>query len=104
MASPMQAGCASTGDPAGHQTASELDRLTLQPASFPLGQAAPDTESLIVTECILKALGTHLATAAYTFGFAGRAALLREEGLRIGLRAQRAILPALLPGIICADA
>ena len=34
---------------------------TLDPAALPLGQPAPDAEPLIVLECVLQALGTHLA-------------------------------------------
>jgi len=90
--------------PGGLAGPARLDRLTLQPTPFSLGKAAPDAESLIVTERILKALGAHFAAAAHAFGFPRRAAFLGEECLRIGLRAQRTILPALLPSIICADA
>src|SRR5215475_7441032 len=75
----------------------------LDPAPLSLRQPAPDAEPLVVTEGILEALRAHLAAAAHPLGLAGRAALLREERLRIGLRAQRPVLPALLPGIVCAD-
>src|SRR5271165_3003943 len=81
-----------------------LDRLPLEPAPLPLGETAPDPEALVVAERVLQALRPDLAATAYPLGLAGRAALLREEGLRIRLRAQRAILPALLRGIIRANA
>src|SRR5580704_11704228 len=84
--------------------ARRLDRLPLEPAPFPLRETAPDPEALIVAKRVLKALGPDLAATAHPLSFTGRAALLREEGFRIGLRSERAILPALLRGIICANA
>ena len=42
---------------------------------------------------------THLATQADLLGLAGGAALLREEGLRIRLRAERTVLP-LIGGVV----
>src|SRR3954469_20221415 len=60
------------------------------------GQAAPDAEALVVGQRVLQALGPDLAAGADLLGLAGRAALLREEGLGVGLGAQRALLPALL--------
>ena len=70
------------------------DRGLLQPAAFPLGQAAPDAEPLVVGEGVLQAFGADLAGEADLLGLAGGAALLGEEGLGIGLGAQRALLPA----------
>src|SRR3954469_20895566 len=63
------------------------------------GQAAPDAEALVVGQCVLQALGPDLAAGADLLGLAGRAALLREEGLGVGLGAQRPLLPALLLGV-----
>src|SRR5215471_2829626 len=80
-----------------------LHSLPLEPAPLALRQPAPDTEPLIVAEGILEALRAHLAAAAHPLGLAGGAALLWKERLRIGLRAQRPVLPALLLGIVCAD-
>ena len=70
----------------------------LEPASFALGQPAPDAEALVVLEGVLEALAAHLAADADLLGLAGRAALLREERLGVGLRAQRPLLPARLVG------
>ena len=80
-----------------------LDRFPLHPAPLALGQAAPDAEPLIVFECVLQAFGPDLAPAADLLGLPGGAALLGEEGLRICLRAECAILPTLLRGVIDAD-
>src|SRR5262245_55724941 len=70
------------------------DRGLLQAAALTLGQAAPDTETLVVGEGVLEALGADLAREADLLGLAGGAALLGEEGLGVGLGAQRALLPA----------
>src|SRR5215469_6101104 len=77
-----------------------LTRLPLQPTALTLGKAAPDTEPFIVLEGVPQALGAHLAAPADPLGLAGRAALLREERLRIRLRAERALLPAQFLGFI----
>src|SRR5215470_12532711 len=77
--------------------------LALEPAPFPLRQPAPDPEPLVVLERVLQALGLDLTAAAHFLGFPGRAALLGERRLRIGLRAQRAVLPVQAPGIVLAD-
>jgi len=65
----------------------------LELAPFPLGQATPDAEPLVVLERVLEALAAHVTTGAHLLGLAGRAALLGEERLGIGLGAQRALLP-----------
>src|SRR5215470_1276887 len=85
-------------DPPGGSEGSALD-----PAPFPFRQPAPDPEPLVVLERVLQALGPHLTAAAHLLGFPGRAALLGEERLRIGLCAQRTVLPVLAPGIVLAD-
>src|SRR4051794_3586921 len=64
-----------------------------QLAAFPLRQPAPDAEPLVVGQCVLEALGPHLARSADALCVAGGAALLREEGLGVGLSAQRIGLP-----------
>ena len=64
-----------------------LHGLALQPPALALRQATPDAETLIVLERVAQALGADLAAAADPLGLPGRAALLREERLRIGLRA-----------------
>src|SRR5690606_7801335 len=71
-----------------------LDRGLLQAATLPLGQSAPDAEALVVGEGVLEALGADLAREADLLGLPGRSALLGEEGLGVGLGAQRALLPA----------
>src|SRR5580693_1096543 len=80
-----------------------LDRLALHPAPLALGQAAPDAEPLVVFEGVLQAFGPDLAAAADLLGLPGGAALLREEGFRICLRAECAILPTLLRSVFHAD-
>ena len=64
-----------------------------QLAPLTLRETAPDAEPLIVLERVLEAAAAHLARRADLLGVAGRAALLREEGLGVGLRAQRVGLP-----------
>ncbi|MGX1270389.1 hypothetical protein RKD18_003583 [Streptomyces phaeoluteigriseus] len=66
----------------------------LQSAALPLGQAAPDAESLVVGEGVLEAFGADLTREAHLLGLAGGATLLGEEGLGVGLGAQCALLPA----------
>src|SRR5262249_37067277 len=73
------------------------------PPALPFGQAAPDPEPLVVRERVLQALGPYLTATTHPFGFPGRTALLRKEGLRIGLRAQRPVLPRRLCGLIRAN-
>src|SRR5699024_9223141 len=70
--------------------------FALDPAPLALGQASPDAESLIIGQRVLEALGLDLAAGADLLGLTGRAALLGEERLRVGLRAQCALLPTLL--------
>src|SRR5579875_3607941 len=81
-----------------------LSGLALQLAPLPLGEPAPDPEALIMLQRILQALRPDLATTADSLCLPGGAALLREERLRVRLRAQRAILPAQRSGIVGADA
>src|SRR5215471_9507778 len=100
-----QAACYLPGPP-GASPGDRGDRsagLALEPAPFPLRQPAPDPEPLVVLERVLQALGPHLTAAAHLFSFPGRAALLGEERLRIGLCAQCTVLPVLAPGIVLAD-
>src|ERR1022692_686099 len=90
------------GSPGGR--AQPLHRLPLQPAALALGQPAPDPESLIVLQRIFQALGPDFAAAAHPLRFPGGSALLREERLRIGLRAEGPVLPAHFPGIVVVHA
>src|SRR5690349_22358310 len=69
------------------------DRALLQLAALPLGKPTPDAEPLVIGQGVLEALRTHLATDADLLGLARGAALLREERLRVGLGAERALLP-----------
>src|SRR3954447_21913731 len=57
---------------------------TTQPAPLALGEAAPDAEALVVGQGELQALGPDLAAGADLLRLPGRAALLGEEGLRVG--------------------
>src|SRR6266851_3490143 len=84
--------------------AQSLPGLALQPAALTLRQASPDAEPLIMLERVFEALRPDLAAAAHPLGFPGGTALLREERLGIGLRAQGPVLPAQFPGIILAHA
>src|SRR5215471_17859327 len=77
--------------------------LALEPTPFPFRQPAPDPEPLVVLERVFQALGANLTAAAHLLGFPGRAALLGEERLRIGLCTQRIVLPVHAPGIVLAD-
>ena len=74
------------------------DDAALEAAALPLGEAAPDAEALVVGQRVLEALVAHLAAQADALGLAGRAALLGEERLGVGLRAQRALLPLIVVG------
>jgi hypothetical protein len=69
------------------------DRALAELAALALGEAAPDAEALVVLERVLEALAAHLARSADLLGVAGGAALLGEERLRVGLRAERVRLP-----------
>src|SRR5690606_20298379 len=75
-----------------------LRRALLQLAALPLRQSSPDAEPLVVLQRVLQALAAHLAPLTDALGLPRRATLLREERLRVGLRAQRALLPVMLPG------
>src|SRR4051812_9528041 len=70
-----------------------------QATTLTLGQTAPDAEALVVAQRVLEALGLDLAAGADLLGLAGRAALLREERLGVGLGAQRPLLPRLGVGL-----
>src|SRR5665213_1313246 len=71
-----------------------LAHAPLQTATLTLRKTTPDTEALIVAECVFKAFGADGAGRADPLCLPSRPALLRKEGLRVGLRAQRALLPA----------
>src|SRR4051812_39316328 len=73
-----------------------LDGTLLELASFALGQPTPDAEALVVGQGILQALGPDVAAHTDLLGLPGGAALLGEERLGIGLRAERAFLPGQL--------
>src|SRR3982750_3079351 len=68
-------------------------RPPLEPAPLPLGESAPDAEALVVPQGVLEAVTAHVAPAADLLGLPRRPALLREEGLRVGLSAQGLLLP-----------
>src|SRR4051794_4621724 len=67
--------------------------LATQPAPLTLGEAAPDPEPLVVLKRVLEALGLYLTAGADALGLPGRPALFGKEGLRVGLGAQRLLLP-----------
>src|SRR4029079_12471784 len=75
------------------------DRALLELATLALGEAAPDAEALVVHQGVLEALAAYLACQADLLGLPGRAALLGEERLGVGLRAERALLPTRFLGV-----
>ena len=64
------------------------DRAPLEPTTLALGEPTPDAEALVVAQGVLQALRADLAAVADLLGLAGRAALLGEEGLGVGLGAE----------------
>ena len=74
------------------------DSQFLEFAALTLGKAAPDAEPLVVLECVLKTLVTHVACQTNPFGFSRGPTLFRKERLWIGLRTECAFLPAQLLG------
>src|SRR5690606_9583440 len=75
----------------------------LETAALALAEAAPDAESLVVRERVLEALGADVARLADALGVARGSALLREEGLWIGLGAERLALPRQRTAVIVAE-
>src|SRR5690349_6243460 len=69
------------------------DSALLQLATLTLRETAPDPETLVVHERILEAVVADVAGQADLLGLPGGTTLLREKGLRVGLGAQRALLP-----------
>src|SRR4051794_7000504 len=88
-----------SSDARGRQGGRELHGAAAQPAPLPLREAAPDAEALVVGQRVLEALRLDLAPRADLLGLPGRAALLGEECLRVGLGAQGALLPGLPVGL-----
>src|SRR3954452_5338340 len=80
--------------PSGGQRHAATGQLDTAPLA--LGQAAPDAEALVVVEGVLEALHPHRAADADPLGLAGGAALLGEERLGVGLRAERLLPPRLV--------
>src|SRR5687768_14203826 len=72
----------------------------LEAPALALGEPAPDPEALVLLQCVLEALALDLAAHADALGLAGRAALLREERLRVGLRAEGLLLPCQQAGLV----
>src|SRR6185369_4538324 len=60
-----------------------------QASALTLRQSAPDAEPLVVLQCVFEALALDLAGGADLLRVASRSTLLGEEGLWIGLGAQR---------------
>jgi len=88
-----EGGAQATESPRRAQPSENSAGAALQPPPFALGKASPDTEPLVVAERVLQAFGTDVAPAADPLCLPGRPALLREESLRVGLGAQRLLLP-----------
>src|SRR4051794_31805847 len=72
------------------------DDAAFEAAPLPLGQTTPDAEALVMGQRVFEASVAHLATQADSLGFAGRAALLGEKRLGVGLGAQSALLPLII--------
>jgi hypothetical protein len=70
-----------------------IDRFFLQAPTLTLGKPAPDAEALIVREGVLEAVAPHIAAETDLLGLARGSALLREEGLGVGLGTERTLLP-----------
>ena len=64
-----------------------LAEVLAWPEPLTLAEALVKPEPLVMLEGVFQALGAHLAADADLFRLASRAALLRKERLRIGLRA-----------------
>src|SRR4051794_9613608 len=79
------------------------DGALLQLAPLTLRQPAPDAEALVVVQCVLEALPADVAGQADPLGLACGATLLREERLRVGLRAQGPLLPPVLLGVVAVE-
>src|SRR4051812_3139131 len=94
--SPRRRPSGAAGRTRGGAGGSEVsDRATTQATALALRQPAPDAEPLVVGQRVLEALRLDLAAGADLLGLAGRAALLGEERLGVGLGAQRLLLPGL---------
>jgi hypothetical protein len=70
-----------------------LGRATLETAALTLGEATPDSKALVMGERILKTFLANFAGETDALCFTCGAALFREEGFWICLRAERALLP-----------
>ena len=70
------------------------DSAASKPTTLPLGKPTPDAESFVVGECVLKTFDLNRTVGADLFRLTRRAALLREERLGVGLRAQRFVPPS----------
>ncbi len=80
-----------------------LDRFLLEAPTLTLGEPAPDPEPLVVSQGVLEAVTTHVAAEADLLGLARRPALLREEGLRIGLGTEPTLLPRQFRSASCSS-
>src|SRR5690606_29748544 len=65
----------------------------LELATLALAETAPDAEALVILQRVLEAFAPDVARRADALGIPRGAALLGEERLRIGLRAQCVGLP-----------
>src|SRR3954468_13568562 len=75
------------------------DGAAAPPATLTLRQTAPAAGALVVGEGVLQALRLDLAAGADLLRLAGRAALLGEERLGVGLGAEGLLLPRLRVGL-----
>jgi hypothetical protein len=71
----------------------ELGRTALEATALTLGEASPDSKALIMRKGIFKTFLSNIAREADALSFTCGATLFREEGLRVSLSAERALLP-----------
>jgi hypothetical protein len=76
-----------------------LSRATLKSTSLSLGEAAPNSETLIVCESVFKTFRTNIAGKTNSFRFASRATFLRKKCFGISLSAKCALLPGKLDAL-----
>jgi hypothetical protein len=70
------------------EEAARLSRATLETAALTLGEATPDSKTLIMSECVFKALLANIAGEADALCFACRSTFFRKECFWICLSAE----------------
>ena len=78
----------------------ELIAALLPAPAYAVIRASSGAEAIVLAQRVLQALTLDVAADADALGLAGRAALLREEGLGVGLGTQRLLLPRQLDRVV----